>query len=256
MNESKFIPGIHNYCDRWCERCYFTSRCRVYVKLNESDTEANDINNKKFWDKLSSGMADTIRMIYEDAAKHGIDLDKEIKANEEEYQKNQEKTEIKLKESELDQYNNQYMLLAREWLKKHEHFDEIRDDALQKAELGLGTEEEIMNHLQTINECLEVINWYLFLISVKFKRALSGKFEDDGWEEENGFQKDSDGSAKIALIATKRTFDAWYQLFELLPKEQENLIPMLSILQKIQKKGDEEFPNAKNFVRPGFDEGL
>lgn len=48
MNESKFIPGIHNYCDRWCERCYFTSRCRVYEKLDESDTEANDINNKQF----------------------------------------------------------------------------------------------------------------------------------------------------------------------------------------------------------------
>jgi len=201
-------------------------------------------------------MADVTRIIYEDAAKHGIDLDKQIKDNEEEFLKNEEKTEIKLKESELDQYNNQYVLLAEEWLKKHEHLDEIREDALQKAELGIGTKEEIMNHLQTINECLKVINWYLFFISLKFKRALSGKFDDDGWEEENGFQKDSDGSAKIALIAAKRTFDAWHQLFNILPKEQENLIPLLSILQKIQKKGEEEFPNTKNFTRPGFDEDL
>jgi len=27
----KFISGIHNYCDRWCERCHFTERCEVYA---------------------------------------------------------------------------------------------------------------------------------------------------------------------------------------------------------------------------------
>jgi hypothetical protein len=25
--DPKYIPGICNYCDRWCERCPFTSRC-------------------------------------------------------------------------------------------------------------------------------------------------------------------------------------------------------------------------------------
>jgi hypothetical protein len=24
------IPGIYNYCDRWCERCQLTSRCLNY----------------------------------------------------------------------------------------------------------------------------------------------------------------------------------------------------------------------------------
>jgi len=24
------IPGIYNYCDRWCERCVFSRRCRVF----------------------------------------------------------------------------------------------------------------------------------------------------------------------------------------------------------------------------------
>lgn len=31
-----FIPGIYNYCDRWCERCAFTSRCLTYAALQES----------------------------------------------------------------------------------------------------------------------------------------------------------------------------------------------------------------------------
>ena len=25
----KYIDGIFNYCDRWCERCRFEDRCRV-----------------------------------------------------------------------------------------------------------------------------------------------------------------------------------------------------------------------------------
>jgi hypothetical protein len=23
----RHIPGVYNYCDRWCERCPLTSRC-------------------------------------------------------------------------------------------------------------------------------------------------------------------------------------------------------------------------------------
>jgi predicted protein tyrosine phosphatase len=30
-SDPKFIPGIYNYCDRWCERCPFTSRCLIGI---------------------------------------------------------------------------------------------------------------------------------------------------------------------------------------------------------------------------------
>jgi hypothetical protein len=29
--EERFISGIYNYCDRWCERCRFTAHCRVFA---------------------------------------------------------------------------------------------------------------------------------------------------------------------------------------------------------------------------------
>ena len=34
-----FIVGIFNYCDRWCERCPLTGRCRVFATLAEIDFE-------------------------------------------------------------------------------------------------------------------------------------------------------------------------------------------------------------------------
>jgi len=46
--DPRFISGIYNYCDRWCERCNFTSRCLVYEQLPESsksdDPAAHDLN--------------------------------------------------------------------------------------------------------------------------------------------------------------------------------------------------------------------
>ena len=28
----RFITGIYNYCDYWCERCHFTRQCRNYAE--------------------------------------------------------------------------------------------------------------------------------------------------------------------------------------------------------------------------------
>ena len=30
-----FIVGIFNYCDRWCDACAFTSRCRLFADVAE-----------------------------------------------------------------------------------------------------------------------------------------------------------------------------------------------------------------------------
>src|SRR3989440_7836251 len=73
-----FISGIYNYCDRWCERCAFTSRCFLYA-TEQADPDANDpeirdLNNEKFWRKLHDIFTDTAMMISEWAAEAGVDL--------------------------------------------------------------------------------------------------------------------------------------------------------------------------------------
>ena len=32
-----FIDGVYNYCDRWCERCRFQSRCRLYRDMRRME---------------------------------------------------------------------------------------------------------------------------------------------------------------------------------------------------------------------------
>ncbi len=70
------ISGIHNYCDRWCERCRFTARCAVYAAEEadpDNDPSSRDINNAAFWQKLTSIFKETQEMIAEWAEENGVD---------------------------------------------------------------------------------------------------------------------------------------------------------------------------------------
>src|ERR1051326_396050 len=73
------VSGIYNYCDRWCERCAFTSRCLLYATEqadpDANDPEVRDLNNAKFWRKMQEILADTAAMISECAAEMGVDLE-------------------------------------------------------------------------------------------------------------------------------------------------------------------------------------
>ncbi|MEO8412394.1 MAG: hypothetical protein ABI472_01990 [Ginsengibacter sp.] len=254
MDDSKFISGIFNYCDRWCERCCFTSRCRVFEQVSELSTEELDISNLKFCNSIANNFKGTTQPPGEAAEKHGTEIEKLTKTEFKEFDRKHDLSRKIIKECELGQLAKNYIRLANEWLKNNEHISEIQKNVLQQMNLGIRSDKETLVYVQTIKDCLEIVQWYLFMIGVKFNRALSGKLDDDGWEEANGFQKDSDGSAKVAIISTRRTFNAWLTLLNLLPNEEENLVPILGQLQKILKKGEEDFPNAKNFIRPGFDE--
>ena len=73
------VSGIYNYCDRWCERCPFTARCLVFATEKADgafdDSEIDDLNNAKFWQKLESTFKQVRQMIMEWAEEEGIDLE-------------------------------------------------------------------------------------------------------------------------------------------------------------------------------------
>lgn len=71
--KTNHIPGIYNYCDRWCERCSFTARCLNFEMSAEKfgDLENVDITNEVFWQKLSETFAETLSMLKEMAAETG-----------------------------------------------------------------------------------------------------------------------------------------------------------------------------------------
>jgi L-rhamnose mutarotase len=253
MRKNDKIDGIFNYCDGWCERCAFTQRCAVGIAESKLSDEQKDMTNEAFWLNISDNFANAIALLRKEADKRGFSL--EMSAEEQaEYAEQQKKINKEVKDSVLMKTSHDYSIAVHKWQGKMRPFlENKRDEFIQFFEMGLHDEQEILAKADKIKESLDVILWYSFFISAKFNRALHGKLEDDGWERENGFQRDFDGSAKIALIGAERSLTAWAQLSESLPDMMDDMLPMMANLQKIIRMGDSEFDEARQFKRPGFD---
>ena len=85
-------------------------------------------------------------------------------------------------------------------------------------------------------------------------RAVRGKIEDDDFGDPENFPKDSDGSAKIALTGAERSAAAWYQWALSYPEDKILAVQMILLLDALIKAGEEECPEARDFIRLGFDE--
>ncbi|MFH1719968.1 MAG: hypothetical protein ABIF19_21650 [Planctomycetota bacterium] len=94
----------------------------------------------------------------------------------------------------------------------------------------------------------EIIRWYQDFIYAKLARAIRGSLED----YEPG-SNDSNGSAKIALIAIDRSIVAWRQMSEHFQQHKDDIPDILVHLDRLRKKTQDVFPSARAFVRPGFD---
>ena len=83
-----FIPGIYNYCDRWCERCSMTDRCATYAIEQLQDTENAEeevdetLSTIHALGKLEELFRLTIQMIQQTADEMGLDLNVEIPEKE------------------------------------------------------------------------------------------------------------------------------------------------------------------------------
>jgi hypothetical protein len=249
--DPRFISGIYNYCDRWCERCSFTSRCLLYAQeqADAGDDEANDINNEAFWDKLKSVFEQTREMITLMAKERGIDLDSlDLAEAGERERKRREKT----RSSELSRSGEQYAKEVNQWFERE--YPKI-EQALNagKGDLPL-VDFDLQEKSERVNDAIEVIRWYQFQIAVKIMRGLMRDDEDEEDELEGVQQKDSDGSIKVALIGMDRSIGAWGRLQEELPASAGAILPLLVRLERLRRKTERTFPDARSFIRPGFDE--
>jgi predicted protein tyrosine phosphatase len=133
-----------------------------------------------------------------------------------------------------------YSMTTFNWFRKH-------NKELQKhftAHLAAGYGDEVM-------EASEVMQWYHMFIFTKLKRALSGYYEQEEFEEADF---DMNGSAKVALIGLDRSIEAATVLIRHMKVHREELKEFRSQLEKIRAMAEETFPDAREFIRPGLDE--
>jgi hypothetical protein len=259
-----FVSGIYNYCDRWCERCAFTSRCFLYATEKADpeldNPEVHDINNAKFWQKLETIFRETRVMIQEWAEEAGVDLEADVNTQRDE-------ARWDAKEHELSLAAQNYSELVHNWFEQEFAVEQsVHDDTTGSP---VNVEDDI-----DVTDAIEVIRWYQYFIAAKTHRAVmgledrsetdelpdAGIFSDEDLQDEDVFLRasayDSDGSAKIALIAIDRSSNAWRAMLGWWPEKKESIGPMLLNLEKLRRGLEQTFPKARDFTRPGFDESI
>lgn len=246
----KFISGIYNYCDRWCERCSFTSRCMNFAISEDifPGRAARDINNKLFWQKLDEIFRETLDMLKEIAEEEGIDL-KSLDTEDME----DNVAEETARNHECSISAKAYGGMVDKWFDSaKELFREKEDELILKEQLEIPNSNPL-EEADNLNDAVEVIRWYQHQIYVKLMRAIHGDMEEK-LEILDEFPRDSDGSAKVALIAIDRSIAAWGKMRKYFHEREDNILDMLVHLDRLRRGVEKTFPNARAFIRPGFDE--
>lgn len=243
------ISGIYNYCDRWCERCPFTARCLVYATEQEDaddPPESRDISNEAFWRKLGSILQEAQEMIQEWAQEAGLDPNEIDELRE----ARREKRHTDAAAHRLALAGKEYASAVTDWFKEFNETITSSDTAPQETDI---------EQAEQLNDASDVIHWYQYQIAVKTMRALSSRSREEDpseWEPEGPYQKDSDGSAKVALVGIDRSISAWRLIQLCLPEKTDHVVPLILQLERLRHRTEREFPDARDFIRPGFDEIL
>jgi hypothetical protein len=213
-----FIVGIFNYCDRWCERCPLTGRCRVFAEEQRLLFEPGFLPG--------AGAPPLPRSLGAAAA---FDVDHP-----------DESADLRLDQEPTG---------TREPALTSDGAELLRRVCDLGRRLSGWMAPDSRSRDAAVRDAAEVLRHYGYFIGPKVQRALTGRTHGD-----EGAQSDAVGSAKAALLAFDRLGEAWLRLAEQGIVSLIEAAPVLAELQQFTTEVDRLFPHARAFVRPGFDE--
>ena len=262
--EGNFVPGIYNYCDRWCERCIYTDKCRLFATENiikediakKKEQEQSIERNKSFWNRIHK-IIEEVEDLYDEPVVKEDDVTIPIFGKSEEDEEAEEAMNEyeafrnKAAQHPLTKAASKYSTEAYQWFKQREetlkqHYNQTTKE-FRVTYQGISDKEV----LQKLAAAVEIILWYEFQLSIKIRRAFTSLNQEEAEPEFfEGIQKDSEGSARVALIGINRSISAWSYLLHHLETEKESIRLMIKTLMLLKMKMEQTFPGAMNFKWP------
>ena len=221
---SNRIEFISEYCDRWCERCSFTTRCDAYAV------------------EAALGMCGDLKEALQLALGAPMAVGSSRPPAEFEF--------IKPKREEQRAFDSAIQA----------HTRRIKETPLTKNAMDIAVAEHRWLHEHSairaggdvvVQEAVTVVSRYSVFIGGKLARALHGR-DSDADTRDDPIQNDWTGSAKIALIAIERSQSAWQTIAE--ATGDGGAAALAASLARLGDDVEEAFPFARLFKRPGFDE--
>jgi hypothetical protein len=251
----RFIDGIYNYCDRWCERCRFTDRCRVYEReqkqLERHLLRGEDPDDPEvFVRDVTESFDEALGMLQEMADEMGLEV-----ADEPDPAPLREPEAGPLETQTLRWSQRVHALLAR----IREDMPGIGHDLASDAGvLSEREQDEAIQAVEGVRDAYEVLAFYQTLIPVKMVRAERGvsEVEDDDPEGEPYRRNDALGTAKLVHECLGKAAAALWSAAEFHREWQEEALPLAAEAESLRTQIDRAFPGHREFCRPGFDEPL
>ena len=194
--------------------------------------DEHDINNEQFWKRLAGIFAEAKVMLEEKAEEFGIDL---TNIDHEAVQKK----DIDARREAV--WNTDLVKLGERYAKEVSRVLDKGDIEIEESE--------------TTSEQLQIVRWYQFMIATKIYRGSDVRIdleEDDDNDQSVTMLREKDGSIKVALIAADRSINTLSGLVN--GRNCSEVRPVIDLLETIREKTEKKFPNARDFIRPGFDE--
>jgi hypothetical protein len=215
------------------------------------DLEDVDITNEVFWQKLSETFQETLSMLKEMAAEKGIDLDSIELDDDDDFKRRFEDPSLV---HIISHMAKSYISTVNEWFDSNVHIFEDDHIELKTAAAADSAPSAPDEDTVTLIDSVEVIRWYQHQMYVKLRRALHSAHDEATDNELDDYPKDSEGSAKVSLIGMDRSISAWGKIIKYFPDEKEGILGIMAHLDRLRRRTETEFPNARAFVRAGFDE--
>ncbi len=256
MSEEKksYISGIYNYCDRWCERCSFTSNC--YLFTTESRITTHEIMNngelpepEDIFPPIDSDEDENEELFFDEEDDEDFDFEDEDYDDESiEEEMEQDRKFFEQNNSPLEELSDGYMEKAHPLLKALDS----KYGFYENANKNLDEDE-----FKRLNNAFEIFAFYHMFIHVKYKRAVHAKLDvlrEDDPEMIGMHAYDMNGTAKIATLSVNNSINALNELYHAFPEFDKEISELLVLLGKIKNESDKEFPDCMKFKRPGLDE--
>jgi hypothetical protein len=233
MRSADRIDFISAYCDRWCERCAYTSRCSAFA-VKAAIAMSGDAGAGV---ELALGSPHPVQGTRSESGRTRADVEyPEMTAQEDAaMERDEEARRLRVGEQTIMKRARIISMVSYRWL--HDRAEAMRataDDVLREA--------------------LAVAQWDVTFVPPKLGRALDGLDRHDRGEDpdDDPLQNDRNGSAKVALIALERSEAAWHVIAQSTgDAEPATLAEQIAILRRLVES---TFPDARSFIRPGFDE--
>lgn len=251
FDNPRYIQGIYNYCDRWCKKCDFTDRCMHYALSEDhfSEPDSVSITNKVFWQKITELFKVTLDMLNDLIEQEDIDMN--MFDSKKALLDIERRKEI-AKNHDCSMDANKYIDIVNKWFSQSEDLFTQNDELLNiNNEIEIGKDVFIQN-ISELKEHLETIQWYQYQIYIKLNRCIEESLQESYDADEH--QSSFNGSAKVALIGIDKSLCAWEFLMFKFPEKEDEILEILIFLGRLRKKIEQNFPEARNFKRPGFDE--